>query len=51
MRHGLELIIIFSYFILVVASVRRLRSLQISGYLMLAIAHLMIFLIDFFEII
>lgn len=46
MHDALECLIVFAYFILVVATVRRSKRLHISGYLILAIAHLMILLMN-----
>jgi hypothetical protein len=46
MRHVLKFLIILSYFTLVVAILKHSTALYISGYSVLAIAHLMLFLIE-----
>lgn len=47
MRDALEFFIFFAYFILVAATVKRSKRLHITGYLILAIAHLMMVLLKF----
>ena len=49
MRNVVTSLILLSYFILVAASLRHSSALYISGYLILAIAHLVKALIDFFD--
>lgn len=46
MRNVLYFTIVFAYFIEVVASVRHSSGLHTSGYLILAIANLMILLLN-----